>query len=109
MGTTISWDAPHEVDDAALAFGGNVRTLLPPMDVIPEEFHEWGNPWVALMSEWFFKGLPKRPQFKPGIDPEKAMRHLRTCLASWEPKHEHKEAGVAYLLSLWCVSPKIPK
>ena len=35
------------------------------------------------------------------IDPEAVNRHTRACLRSFEPRHEHKIAGVAYLLSLW--------
>ena len=32
-----------------------------------------------------------------GIDAKKAMRHLATIQRSWSPKHEHKEAAVAFL------------
>ena len=27
--------------------------------------------------------------------------HLKSILQSFKPKHERKEAGVAYLMSLW--------
>jgi hypothetical protein len=61
-------------------------------------------------SRWFFSGLPKGTVFVPheGIDPAKAMRHLRAILGSFEPKHEHKEAGVAYLMSQWFKEVRIP-
>ena len=51
------------------------------------------------MSEWFFYGL-KDAQFVPneGIDKGEALRHLGYIMGSWEPQHEHKEAGCAYLL-----------
>jgi hypothetical protein len=35
------------------------------------------------------------------VDGELAIRHLQVIQASFEPKHEHKEAAVAYLASLW--------
>jgi len=38
---------------------------------------------------------------KEGIDPQMAFRHIKACLGDWGPKHEHKFAGCAYLLSLW--------
>ena len=34
-------------------------------------------------------------------DTNKAIRHLKAILVSYDPKHEHKEAGVAFLLSEW--------
>jgi len=40
----------------------------------------------------------------PKIDSQLAWRHIMTCLKSFEPKHEHKMAGVGYLLSLWFLS-----
>ena len=56
-----------------------------------------------MVSRWFFSGLPKETRFVPktGIDEAAAKAHLRAILASFEPKHEHKEAGCAYLLSKW--------
>ena len=38
---------------------------------------------------------------KEGVDTKKALRHVKAVLGSWEPKHEHKEAGVAFLLNEW--------
>lgn len=32
---------------------------------------------------------------------DKAFRHLAACQGSFEPKHEHKQAAVAWLASLW--------
>ena len=47
------------------------------------------------------KDLPPIKPIKQGISLSLALRHLGACLSSWEPKHEHKTAGVAYLMSLW--------
>lgn len=53
----------------------------------------------------FFLG-GKLPKTKDGIDPAKAKRHLMAVLGSFEPKHEHKEAGAGWLMSMWYESPK---
>lgn len=97
------WSKPAEVDGVSLAFGGDMADLLPSRDEIPEEFWRWkGTRWNRVVSDWFFSGL-RGAKWTPrdGIDEQAALRHIRAVLASWEPKHEHKEAGVAYLLSLW--------
>lgn len=103
---------PVDIDDASMAFGApmEIDSLLPKYDQIPEEFKSHSNKWVKLFNQWFFNGLPKGTQFirKPGIDQTKALRHIRTIIASYAPKHEHKTAGVAYLLSCWFEDVKIP-
>jgi hypothetical protein len=38
---------------------------------------------------------------KEGVDGNLAFRHLSAIQRSFTPKHEHKEAAVAYLASLW--------
>jgi hypothetical protein len=106
------WAAPQEVDDLTVAFPAHVvGTLLPPWKEIPDEFHDWGNPWQKLAAAWFSRGLARPLAFKGHIDGAAAMRHLRACLGSFQPKHEHKMAGVAYLLSLWCAdsAKRIPR
>lgn len=104
---------PVDIDDASMAFGAPMEmdSLLPKYDQIPEEFKSHSNKWVKLFDQWFFNGLPKETKFirKPGIDQTKALRHIRTIIASYAPKHEHKTAGVAYLLSCWFEDVKVPK
>ncbi len=95
---------PQDVDDLDIAFPATVRHLMPPMDEIPDEFKGigMGTKWNKFVSDWFFNGIKTRTlTVKEGIDDTQAMRHLRTIMGSFEPKHEHKEAAVAYLLSLW--------
>ena len=36
-----------------------------------------------------------------GIDAQTAWDHATMCLGSYEPKHEHKTEGVAWLLWKW--------
>jgi hypothetical protein len=93
---------PMKVSDIDIAFPANVKHLMPPMAEIPEDFKRHrGNPWVDLTSQWFFSGLTGHFRAKDGIDQRMAMRHLKCVIGSFEPKHEHKTAAVAYLMSLW--------
>ena len=83
------------ITDLELAFG-----LLPPPEAIPEAFWR-GNAYTQL-AEALFYGLPLAPlliEFKPGFDADQMQRIVRSHLASFEPKHEHKIAGVGYLIS----------
>jgi hypothetical protein len=99
-----------EMTDLDIAFG-NIKHL-PDYDTIPEQYQSGRTIWNDLTSKWFFFGL-KQEDFegiepKPGVDPKKAFRALGAIIGSFEPKHEHKEAGVAYLFSEWFqeVQPK---
>lgn len=96
--TIDNWEQPTKVEAQDIAFGGLMEILLPPYDSIPEEFRRERSPWCRIVSRWFFSGLPQGTVFtpKPGIDLETAKRHLSAILRSWAPKHEHKEAGVAW-------------
>lgn len=100
-----SFDAPVEVSDVQLAFPGNVMHLMPAFDDIPSDYRSnrrcWEQRlWIAL----FFFGLADLELLPAeGIDPDKAFRHLRCIAGSFEPKHEHKEAALAYLTSRWFV------
>lgn len=98
-----------DVNGLSVAFGNVAH--LPPMKDIPEEFKgHRGNKWTELFSQWFYSGLPKGTEFvpKPGVDKSKALAAIRAVMVSFEPKHEHKEAGVAYLLSEWFDDIKVP-
>lgn len=100
--TKQKWSAPKHVDDASLSFGGDMKKLLPQMADIPDEFRRNSNIWVQFQQDWFYKGLAGASYvMKPGIPQQDAIRHLAAIQSSFEPKHEHKEAGVAYLASLW--------
>ena len=101
---TQQWQ-PQEVSELEIAFPASVKRLMPTWDEIPAEFKRQDNPWAEWQRRWFFKGLQGRPSPKQGIDGNKAMRHLSVIQRSFEPKHEHKEAAVAYLASLWFTNP----
>lgn len=101
---------PATVTALDCAFGGRMEKLLPPYATIPEEYKRGHTKWNKVVSRWFFAGLPKETRFvpKPGIDEADAKAHLRAILVSFEPKHEHKEAGCAYLLSKWFEDVEVP-
>jgi hypothetical protein len=98
------YDAPQEVDGLMMAFPANVvGTLLPRRKELPDEFQkDWrSNAYCNIAERWFFRGLERSLSFNAGIDAKKAMRHLKTCLGSFEPSHEEKIGGVGYLMSRW--------
>ena len=90
-----------DVKKSSTAFGGDMKKLLPPMSEIPEEFKNGRGKWSDFFGKWYFSGLPKTTQMRPkeGVETSKAISHIRAVMASWEPSHEHKEAGCAFLLS----------
>ena len=104
---------PKDISNAEAAFGTGDVDLLPPYDQIPKEFKEWNNKnkWGKIVDRWFFEGLPKGTKFnaKKGIDEKKAFKHIVAAMRSFASKHEHKTAGVAYLMSEWYEDIVIPE
>lgn len=101
---------PKKIDKLNTVFPTVTDGFLPPYKDIPDEFKQGRTEWNKVFSKWFHTGLPKGTQFIPkeGVNLDDAMRHVKYCMRSWEPKHEHKEAGVAYLMSLWFERVEIP-
>jgi hypothetical protein len=100
------WAAPQPVSDVLLAFPGRVSHLMPPREECEAalgEMADRGARWRRFQFEWFFRGLPSgfSVDLAPGVDGDIAFRHLHAIQGSFEPKHEHKEAAVAYLASRW--------
>lgn len=92
-----------DIDDVTLAFPAGIKHLMPPYADIPEEFKQHlDTKWNRLQSDWFYRGITKLEVTpKPGVNKDKALRHLAAIQGSYEPKHEHKEAAVAFLMSEW--------
>lgn len=97
------WAKPAKVDKATAIFGpSRISEFLPRRDDLPEDFRRQRNDWCDFVQSWFFKGTDDSAFVpKPGIDKTQALGHLSACMRSFEPKHEHKISGVAYLASLW--------
>lgn len=98
---------PVPIDDALVAFPGDVDHLIPPRENIPEEFKDGSSPWCEWQRQWFYEGLKTWPETKPGFDYAEVRRHLTALQNTFSTKHEHKEAMVAYLASLWLEPPSI--
>lgn len=85
-----------------------VADYMIPLNDIPKDYpHK--KFYTDLQSRWFFAGLSLDdiPDAKEGIDETMALRHLQAIQRSFEPKHEHKQACVAYLMSLWFSEPGV--
>ena len=89
------------ITDLEIAFG---TTRLPPeVEAIPAEFKsQCGNIYTRI-TDSIFMGTDM-PQgeivMKDGFDPETVNRCVRAHICSWSPKHEHKIAGVGYMISM---------
>lgn len=94
---------PIEVTPVDIAFGGKAMQILPAYRDIPEEFKSSGNKWEKFIQKWFFDGLAVKdyPTARDGINLRQALMNIQACLSCFEPKHEHKIAGAAYLASQW--------
>jgi len=93
---------PIKVTDVQLAFPATViaNGLLPAREEIPGGFWD-GNEWTRLASQWFAGLVPEDLELRPrdGVSSQEAGRHCTVVIRSFEPKHEHKIAGVGYLMS----------
>jgi hypothetical protein len=97
-------DQPTPVDKLTLAFPANVSHLMPQMSEIPAQFRDPNSrtKWITFQRDWFYGGISTSKLVpKKDIDLQAVLRHLSVIQGSYEPKHEHKEAAVAYLASLW--------
>lgn len=88
------------VKDVDLAFS---TAKIPPallQEAIDKGFDKDSNPYNKLASSLFFKG--GQLNWKKDISMERRElggRYLASLMRSFEPKHEHKEAVCAYILS----------
>lgn len=106
--------AVPKIDAVSVAFG-NIKHM-PVYAAVPDEFKKSYNPFCEAISTWFFSGAKSAPNgliigamqytAKPGVDSADALRAIKAVLGSWEPKHEHKEAACAYMLSEWFEASK---
>lgn len=95
------WTKPNPATRLDIAFAATViGTFLPPWEEIPKQFKSQNHPMAKVAALWFFMGLDNATFIpRDGIDKGAALAQIATCLRSFQPQHEHKEAGVAYLLN----------
>ncbi len=61
-------------------------------------FYNADTPANKMFNKWFFVGLETTPEFKKGVDEEKAQKAMNWAVCymrSFAPKHEQKEAVCA--------------
>lgn len=105
-----------DVDGLDVAFG-NIKHM-PKYETVPLQFKKHnGNAYVKAVSKWFFRGAERHGdtltvdgvsfKARKGVDAIKALAAIKAVLGSFEPKHEHKEAACAFMLSEWfeCEAP----
>jgi len=98
MPYALSPEQVASITDVELAFG--TERLLPAWDDIPQAFQD-GNLYTRIMDA-LFAGVPLPIcdiEFRDGFIAAQVVRAVRAHLSSFAPKHQHKIAGVAYLLS----------
>jgi hypothetical protein len=108
--TELAWPVP-EINDMTLAFPAYALDWMPEYDAIPDEFkdrHSREAEWIQIANYWFANGLNDKVEFyaREGVDAKAAFRALQATLGSYQPKHEHKIAAVAYMMSCWFSSVK---
>jgi hypothetical protein len=92
------FSTPWEVTDVQIVFPSNTVERMPSYEVAQTR----NTRFDTLFSEWFYYGIKiKEVTAKPGIDPEKAIRHIQSIMGGFDSKHEHKSDAVSYLLDKW--------
>lgn len=87
---------------AEYAFPTSIEGFIPPMSELPDTTRGEYATWNKLFNQMFFSGVSGLQLIpRPGVDAERAWRHIQYVMRSWEPRHEHKEAGCAWLMHQW--------
>lgn len=103
------WDTPAaDITGLDMAFGQRAMGLMPAYAEIPREFRHGRDDYSRFQQKWFSEGVSAGDvKWRRGIDPDAAWSHLEAIQGSFEPKHEHKAAGVSWLLSKWAKKVKL--
>lgn len=99
---------PLTLSDLDLAFPAHALDWMPEWDALPEEWRDPDGWEVKLWRDIFFRSSNEDFDWEAlklipveGIDPEVAWRHLIAITSSYAPKHQHKEAALAFLTHHW--------
>lgn len=108
MSNKYNFEKPLKVSGIDSAFGLNSCVgYIPAYEDISDEFKSNHNVYNKFISKWFFNGLEEEDlnKLKPkeNIDLDQGLAHIASVMRSFNIKHEHKEAGCAFLLSNWFV------
>lgn len=99
MTYSITPEQVSAITDVDQAFGST--KLLPPFDQIPAEFRQSQNIYHRIASSMFYgTDMPDgEVTIHEGFGQDNMVKCIRAHLCSFEPKHEHKMAGVAFMIS----------
>lgn len=91
-----------KLDGIEVAFGPRrCLDIMPTYEECRKTRANWQK-YETLVSDWFYLGLASFDATpRDGVNKDAAIRHIKSVLGSFEPKHEHKEAAVAYLIHEW--------
>lgn len=100
MSYSITPELAASVTDPELVF--STTRLLPALEDIPAEFKDASNPYHSLTRTIFYDDpLPEvEIDIKDGYSPEILNKCVRAHLRSHGIDHDHKIAGVAFMMSL---------
>lgn len=101
MAYTLTVDDVNGIIDVEVAF--STTRLLPKSADIPQSF--WlGNVYTRLAEALAFgREVPEgEVSLIEGLDEENLVRCINAHLSSCSPKHEHKIAGVGFMISQMC-------
>lgn len=98
MAYIVSPEQMASITDVEMAL--STERLLPALADIPDEFRS-GNLYTKLAEAIFFgRELPEcEIEMKAGFTPEMLNRAVRAHLQSFGPKHQHKIAGVGFMIA----------
>lgn len=84
-----------------MAFPSHVMgTFLPKPEWIGER-SSWLNSSWGHLADALFAGKPPDLSCSMEHDDQLVSRHVHVCLGSYEPSHQDKIVGVAFLLAVW--------
>lgn len=84
-----------------LTFPTKVMEMMPAYKDIPKDYPE-RRKYMSIISDWFFNGAKGKVFIpRPGVKEMEALAHISCIMRSFEPKHEHKIEGCAWLLNEW--------
>lgn len=101
MAYELAIDQIHSITDPEFVF--STTRFLPEWDDIPDDFKS-GNLYTQLATALCFnRPMPACTiELKAGVEKEKLNRCIRAHVQSYGPKHEHKIAGVGYMIACAC-------
>ncbi len=105
----MEWDPAnplHDVTNIEIALPATALSHAPRYEDIPEEFRNGTSPWYKVAQDIIYGRYQVAAcpfYLKEGTDNDKLNRHLAVLIGSFAfRKAQHKEAAVAYILSLCC-------